>query len=46
MAGTKYDKYITTEVVKEDPETKGAHVTSTRHLQNFGGGHLYSTGEA
>ena len=39
MAG-KYDKYITTEVVKKDPEAKGAHITSTRHLKDFGGGHL------
>jgi hypothetical protein len=40
MAKGKYDKYLSTEVVKEDPKTKGAHVTSTRHLENFGGGHL------
>lgn len=40
MAGTKYGKYLTTEVVKEDPKKEGPRVTSTRHLQDFGGGHL------
>ncbi len=40
MAGTKYGKYLTTEVVKDDPEGKTSRVTSTRHLQDFGGGHL------
>jgi hypothetical protein len=36
----KYDKYFTTEVVKEDPQKEGSNVTSTRHLKDFGGGHL------
>jgi hypothetical protein len=40
MPGSKYSKYITTEVVKEDPKHPGSHVTSTRHLEKFGGGHL------
>jgi hypothetical protein len=40
MAKTKYGKYLTTEVLKEDPKHPGAHVTSTRHLESFGGGHL------
>jgi hypothetical protein len=40
MARKKYGKYITTECVKPDPKAKGAYVTSTRHLEKFGGGHL------
>jgi hypothetical protein len=40
MAQGKYDKYFSTEVIKEDPKHPGANVTSTRHLENFGGGHL------
>jgi hypothetical protein len=40
MARTKYGKYLTTEVIKEDPRKEGSHVTSTRHLESFGGGHL------
>jgi len=40
MARTKYNKYLTTEVVQEVPGRKGSFVTSTRHLEKFGGGHL------
>jgi hypothetical protein len=40
MAKTKYSKYLTTEVIKEDPKHPCANVTSTRHLEKFGGGHL------
>lgn len=40
MTGTKYGKYLTTEVVKEDTKKEGPRITSTRHLKNFGGGHL------
>jgi hypothetical protein len=36
----KYDKHLTTEVVKEVDKRPGTFVTSTRHLKNFGGGHL------
>ncbi len=36
----KYDKYITTECVKEIKDRPGAYVTSTRHLGTFGGGEL------
>jgi len=40
MAKTKYGKYLTTECVKSDPKKEGSNVTSTRHLESFGGGHL------
>jgi hypothetical protein len=44
MAKGKYDKYFTTEVVTEvkdkDGNKTGHFVTSTRHLENWGGGHL------
>jgi hypothetical protein len=41
MPKGKYDKYLTAEVIKEDPKHPGANVTSTRHLgEKFGGGHL------
>jgi hypothetical protein len=41
MAKTKYDKYITTEVIKEVDKRPGFFVTSTRHLgDKWGGGHL------
>lgn len=40
MAKTKYGKYLTTEVIKEVPGRKGAFITSTRHLESFGDGHL------
>lgn len=40
MPKTKYGKYLSAEVIKEDPKHPGANVTSTRHLENFGGGHL------
>jgi hypothetical protein len=40
LAATKYDKYITTECVKPNPKTAGAYVTSTRHIESFGGGEL------
>jgi hypothetical protein len=36
----KYNKHLTTEVVKEGEKRPGATITSTRHLKNFGGGHL------
>ena len=40
MPKNKYDKYITSEVIKKDPKNPNASVTGTRHLENFGGGHL------
>ena len=40
MAKAKYDKYLSTEVIKEDPKHEVSHITSTRHLEKFGGGHL------
>ncbi|OGO18034.1 MAG: hypothetical protein A2Z15_05945 [Chloroflexi bacterium RBG_16_50_11] len=40
MPKTKYGKYFSTEVVKEVDKRPGAFVTSTRHLEKFGGGHL------
>jgi hypothetical protein len=40
MAKTKYGKYLTTEVFNPDPNRDSSHVTSTRHLESFGGGHL------
>jgi hypothetical protein len=45
MAKNKFDKNFTTEVVKEVPPKEGqaktnAFITSTRHLDKFGGGHL------
>ncbi len=40
MAAMKYDKYITTECVKEITKRPGAFITSTRHLEDFGGGEL------
>jgi hypothetical protein len=40
MAKGKYDKYLTTEVVKEIDRRPGSFISSTRHLENFGGGHL------
>ena len=40
MSGTKYGKYITTEVTKPDSKRPGVFLTSTRHLEKFGGGHL------
>jgi hypothetical protein len=38
MAETKYGKYLTRECVKSDKQREGASVTSTRHLESFGGG--------
>ena len=40
MAAAKYDKYITTECLKPSPKNPGAYITSTRHLDSFGGGEL------
>ena len=40
MAAMKYDKYITTECVKEITKRPGAFITSTRHIDDFGGGEL------
>jgi hypothetical protein len=41
MPRTKYDKYITSEVLYKDPKNPNASVTSTRHLgDKWGGGHL------
>jgi hypothetical protein len=40
MAKTKYDKYISQEVVKELKDRPGSYITSTRHLEKWGGGHL------
>src|SRR3972149_2861554 len=40
MARTKYGKYFTTEVVRGDPRNSGAQVTSTRHLEKWGGHEL------
>src|SRR4030042_11009 len=40
MAKRKYDKNFSTEVVKEIDKRPGAFITSTRHLEKFGGGHL------
>ncbi len=37
---TKYGKYYTTECVKPNPKREGATITSTRHLETFGGGHF------
>ena len=40
MPASKYGKYITSDVFKKDPKNPNASVTGTRHLENFGGGHL------
>ncbi|OGO30103.1 MAG: hypothetical protein A2Z29_07285 [Chloroflexi bacterium RBG_16_56_11] len=40
MPKTKYSKYLNKEVVREDTKNTGSSITSTRQLQNFGGGHL------
>ena len=40
MAKMKYDKYITTECVKEVTKRPGAFMTSTRHISDWGGGEL------
>ena len=41
MAGTKFGKYFTTDVLKESPKFPGYwDCSSTRHFKNFGGGHL------
>ncbi len=40
MAKGKYNKNFSTEVVKEVEKRPGTFVTSTRHLEKFGGGHL------
>jgi hypothetical protein len=36
----KYDKYITQQCVKEITKRPGAYISSTRHLESFGGGEL------
>jgi len=40
MPATKYDKYLTTDCVKPNPKREGALLTSTRHLESFGGGDI------
>jgi hypothetical protein len=40
MAETKYGQYFTTECVKSDSNEEMSAITSTRHLETFGGGHL------
>ena len=40
MTETKYDQNFTTECVKSDSNEKMSSITSTRHLDTFGGGHL------
>jgi hypothetical protein len=41
MPRTKYDKYITSDVLFKDPKNPNASVMSTRHLEGkWGGGHL------
>jgi hypothetical protein len=40
MTARKYDKYFTTDVAKPNPKDGGASITSTRHLDDFGGGHF------
>jgi hypothetical protein len=40
MPKNKYGANFTTEVVMEVPKRPGAYVTSTRHLENWGGGHF------
>ncbi len=40
MADTKYGKYLSTECVKPNKNKEGSFITSTRHLEHFGGGHL------
>jgi hypothetical protein len=40
VADNKYDKYFTTECVKEAKDRPGVFLTSTRPLKTFGGGEL------
>ena len=40
MTETKYGKYLSTDCVKPNPKKEGSYVTSTRHLESFGGGDL------
>ena len=41
MPKTKFGKYFTTDVLHESPKFPGLwDVSSTRHLKDFGGGHL------
>ncbi len=41
MTGTKFGKYFTTDLLHESPKFPGLwDISSTRHLKNFGGGHL------
>ena len=40
MAETKYGQYFTTDCVKADSNNERGSITSTRHLDTFGGGHL------
>jgi hypothetical protein len=40
MTPTKYDELITTDCVKPGEKREGSSITSTRHLESFGGGHF------
>ena len=40
MAKTKYGQYFTTECIKPNKKREGSFITSTRHLESFGGGEL------
>jgi hypothetical protein len=40
MTETKYGKYLSTECVKANKKREGSFLSSTRHLESFGGGHL------
>ena len=40
MAKTKYGQYLSTECVKPNKKREGSFITSTRHLESFGGGEL------
>jgi hypothetical protein len=37
MAETKYGRYLTRDCIKPNIKKEGAYVTSTRHLETFGG---------
>jgi hypothetical protein len=41
MSNTKFGKYFTTDILNESPKFPGLwDIASTRHLKDFGGGHL------
>jgi len=40
MDKTKYGKYFTTECVKPNKKREGSFITSTRHIETFGGSEL------